>query len=155
MYKSRGFTLLEIAIILLIGGMLVSGILKGHEIVGQARAKFVINDLTAINAATLMYYDRYRAWPGDDANAGGALGRWSVFNARSGDGDGVVGGNYNDLFTGDPATFADDGTNESLKFWSHLRISGFAMRSELVRRPNGVREQRPRTDRPNDRHPAR
>ncbi len=127
MRRSRGFTLLETAIILLISGMIVSGILKGHEIVGQARAKWVINDLTAVNTATLQYYDRYRAWPGDDVNAGGALGRWSVFNARSGNGDGVVSGNYNDLFSGDPSTFIDGPTNESLKFWSHLRISGFVM----------------------------
>ncbi|MFM9887930.1 MAG: type II secretion system protein [Burkholderiales bacterium] len=127
MYKSRGFTLLETAVVLVLAGMIVSGILRGHEIVSQARAKFVINDLTAINAATLMYYDRYKAWPGDDANAGGPLGRWSVFNAKGGNGDGVVAGNYNDLFTGDPITFVDGATNESLKFWWHLRISGFAM----------------------------
>ncbi len=119
--------MLETAIVLLIAGMIVSGVLKGNEIVGQARAKFVINDLTAVNTATLQYYDRYRAWPGDDVNAGGVQGRWSVFSAKSGNGDGAVFGSYNDQFAGDPATFADGIENESLKFWWHMRIAGFVM----------------------------
>lgn len=127
MHRSKGFTLLETAIVLLVAGMLVSGVLKGNEVVGQARAKFVINDLTAVNTATLQYYDRYKAWPGDDVNAGGAQGRWSVFGAKSGNGDGAVSGNYNDQPTQDPATFGDDGNNESLKFWWHMRISGFVI----------------------------
>jgi prepilin-type N-terminal cleavage/methylation domain-containing protein len=126
MRGSNGFTLLETAIVLVITGLLLSGILKGQEMIGQARAKSVVNDLTSVNSATLLYFDRYKTWPGDDPNAGGALSRWQVFNARSGDGDGTISGNYNEQFDGDPMNFADGVTNESLKFWWHLRIAGYA-----------------------------
>jgi prepilin-type N-terminal cleavage/methylation domain-containing protein len=122
LHRPKGFTLLETAIVLVITGMLLSGILKGQEMISQARAKFVINDLTAVNSATLAYYDRYKAWPGDDET----MGRWAVFHARGGNGDGTVSGAYNDQFRGDPATFANGVASESLKFWWHLRISGYA-----------------------------
>lgn len=126
----RGFTLLETALVLVLAGVLVSGILKGQELVGQARAKAIMNDLTGVNSAALAYFDRYKAWPGDDPGAGGATGRWSVFNAKSGTGDGAIGGKYNDPApAGDPGsslTIAADGTGESVNFWWHLRVAGFA-----------------------------
>lgn len=127
---SSGFTLLETTLVVVLAGFLVSGILKGQELVGNARAKAMINDLNAVNSAALAYFDRYRYWPGDDPNAGGALGRWSVFGAKGGNGDGVIGGKYHDAAPpGDPATtliIGANGSGESLNFWWHLRIAGFA-----------------------------
>lgn len=126
---SSGFTLLETTVVLLLAGFLVSGVLKGQELVGNARAKAIVNDLHGVNSAALAYFDRYRYWPGDDPNAGGALGRWSVFGAKGGNGDGVIGGKYHDTAPpGDPATTLNvvNGNGESLNFWWHLRIAGFA-----------------------------
>lgn len=127
---SSGFTLLETAVVVVLAGFLVSGILKGQELVGNARAKAIMNDLNGVNSAALAYFDRYKAWPGDDSNAGGPNGRWSVFGAKSGNGDGVIGGKYHHAAPpGDPSAtliVAADGTGESLNFWWHLRIAGFA-----------------------------
>jgi len=120
----RGFTLLEIAIVLLIAGLLFAAIMKGHALVVQARGKQLVHDLNAVHAAAISYHDRYKTWPGDDP---GAATRWGLFNARSGNGDGVVTGSYNDLFAGDPGAWTDGNGNESMKFWWHLRISGFAL----------------------------
>src|SRR5437879_5315021 len=116
-----GFTLVEIAIVLVIIGLLLGGILKGQEMITQAKIKNVINDLNGITVAITSYQDRYRALPGDDKNA---AGRWTTQAPANGDGDGVIAGLYNANDTagtgGAPAAAA-----ESNLFWQHLRIAGF------------------------------
>ena len=107
--KPHGFTLVEIAIVLVIIGLLLGGILKGQEMVVQARIKNVIADLSGLTAAHYAYQDRYRATPGDDSGAT----RWS--GAVAGDGNGTVAGDYNSALN----------NAESRLWWDHLRRSGF------------------------------
>lgn len=121
MKRDQGYTLIEVAIVTMIVALLIAGVMRGQEMVVQARTKSLISDFTGITGAVLAYQDRYRALPGDDH---GAAGRWGAYNARSGDGDGVVDGLYNATPpTGDPA--AADNLSESLKFWWHMRLAGF------------------------------
>src|SRR5450759_3795987 len=68
--RQTGFTLIEIAIVLVIIGLLLGGILKGQEMITQAKIKNIVNDFNGITAAMNSYQDRYRAMPGDDLNAG-------------------------------------------------------------------------------------
>jgi hypothetical protein len=83
----------EIAIVLVIIGLLLGGILKGQEMITQAKIKNVIADFSGISAAYYGYQDRYRAIPGDDLNA---ATRWSTAPAATaGNGNGVVAGGYN------------------------------------------------------------
>jgi prepilin-type N-terminal cleavage/methylation domain-containing protein len=112
-----GFTLVEIAIVLVIIGLLLGGILKGQEMITQAKIKNVMADFSGISAAYHGYQDRYRAIPGDDPNA---AGRWGTVGIQ-GDGNGVVGGTYNVACPSAPAA----GDPESCKFWDHLRRAGF------------------------------
>ena len=79
--KQTGFTLVEIAIVLVIIGLLLGGILKGQEMITQAKIKNVVNDFNGITAAMNSYQDRYRALPGDDLNA---AGRWGTNAGRLG-----------------------------------------------------------------------
>ncbi len=65
--KSQGFTLVEIAIVLVIIGLLLGGILKGQEMITQAKIKNVIADFSGISAAYHGYVDRYKKIPGDEA----------------------------------------------------------------------------------------
>jgi prepilin-type N-terminal cleavage/methylation domain-containing protein len=117
--RQAGFTLVEIAIVLVIIGLLLGGILKGQEMITQAKIKNVMADFSGISAAYHGYQDRYRAIPGDDPNA---ATRWTQAPAAiSGDGNGVVGGTYN---TACPAQAAV-GTAESCLFWDDLRRAGF------------------------------
>jgi len=119
MQKIKGFTLVEIAIVLVIIGLLLGGILKGQEMITQAKIKNVIADFSGVSAAYHGYQDRYRAIPGDDPNANT---RWAVAPAAvAGDGNGVVGGTYNNAC---PAVVAA-GTPESCLFWDDLRRAGF------------------------------
>src|SRR5688572_21328752 len=107
MKRNQGFTLVEIAIVLVIIGLLLGGILKGQEMITQAKIKNVIADMSGVSAAMYGYQDRYRSLPGDDKHANT---RWT---ATAGDGDGIVEG----LWT---AT-----TGEAINFWDHLRRAGF------------------------------
>src|SRR5690242_1505179 len=113
MKRNQGFTLVEIAIVLVIIGLLLGGILKGQEMITQAKIKNVIADITGVSAAMYGYQDRYRALPGDDKNAD----RWtSGGGAKPGNGDGIIIGAYNATGATPP---------ESIQFWDHLRRAGF------------------------------
>ena len=111
----KGFTLVEIAIVLVIIGLLLGGILKGQEMITQAKIKNVVADFSGVSAAYYGYQDRYRAIPGDDSNANT---RWTLGITTAGGGvagDGIVAGAYN-------STMPDV---ESRLFWLHLRSAGF------------------------------
>jgi prepilin-type N-terminal cleavage/methylation domain-containing protein len=111
--KQRGFTLVEIAIVLVIIGLLLGGILKGQEMITQAKIKNVIADMSGVSAAMYGYQDRYRALPGDDKNA---ATRWSSPAATaSTPGNGVIEGAWTSTTL----------TLESMLFWDHLRRAGF------------------------------
>jgi prepilin-type N-terminal cleavage/methylation domain-containing protein len=110
--RQAGLTLVEIAIVLVIIGLLVGAILIGREIVVQARIKNVINDFNSATAAYLSYQDRYRALPGDDPNA---ATRWASWGTPAGNGNGYIGGVYG----------SNAPTDESRKYWWHLRAAGF------------------------------
>jgi prepilin-type N-terminal cleavage/methylation domain-containing protein len=106
----RGFTLVEIAIVLVIIGLLLGGILKGQEMITQAKIKNIVADFSGVSAAYYGYQDRYRAIPGDDPNA---ATRWT--GASAGGGNGEVQGKYN----------SQTATDESRLWWDHLRRAGF------------------------------
>ena len=124
-----GFTLVEIAIVLVIIGLLLGGILKGQEMITQAKIKNLINDFNGLAAAMYSYQDRYRALPGDESNSA-TVARW---------GAAAFGGNGNGTFCRAACVAADDvynkiptaaevpsaATPEGNLFWMHLRLSGF------------------------------
>jgi prepilin-type N-terminal cleavage/methylation domain-containing protein len=113
--QQKGFTLVEIAIVLVIIGLLLGGILKGQEMITQAKIKNVIADYSGISAAYHGYQDRYRAIPGDD---GAANARWTLGVAAPATGaynSGTISGGY-------ATTTVNE---ESRLFWLHLRRAGF------------------------------
>ena len=109
---NSGFTLAETALVLVVAGLVLGGVLKGQELVVQSMIKNVIADMTGVSAAMYAYNDRYRALPGDDKDSG----RWGL-TASSTAGNGVIEGTY--------ASTAP--TDESRLFWEHLRRAGFVV----------------------------
>ena len=61
----RGVTLVEIAIVLVIIGLLLGGILKGQELINNARVRSIADQQNALKAAWYSFLDRYNAYPAD------------------------------------------------------------------------------------------
>jgi prepilin-type N-terminal cleavage/methylation domain-containing protein len=61
----KGFTLIEMAIVMVLIGLLLGGILKGQELIAAARARNFAAQLDGVKVAYLGFVDRYRALPGD------------------------------------------------------------------------------------------
>ena len=74
--RQKGFTLVEIAIVLVIIGLLLGGILKGQELINSARVRNLADQNTGIQAAYYGFIDRYRRVPGDyrSTDASSAIG---------------------------------------------------------------------------------
>jgi len=121
-YRSRarqtGFTLVEIAIVLVIIGLLLGGVLKGQEMIENAKIKNAANDMNGVSAAYNSYIDRFRRIPGDDGPIGTLAARggsWTGITA-AGNNDGVLNINQGQVFTGG---------GEGVAFWQALKASGF------------------------------
>ncbi|MDQ7073963.1 MAG: prepilin-type N-terminal cleavage/methylation domain-containing protein [Gammaproteobacteria bacterium] len=82
----RGFTLIEIAIVLVIIGLILGGVLKGQELINSARVRSMTDQVNGITAAWFAFQDRYRALPGDYSQAS------TQINAAltNGDGNGQI-----------------------------------------------------------------
>jgi prepilin-type N-terminal cleavage/methylation domain-containing protein len=117
LHRNAGFTLVEIAIVLVIIGLLLGGILKGQEMITQARAKAIANDFNGITAAFFSYQDRYRALPGDDP---GAATRWPAGGPLA-----QPAGNCTAIIEGAYADATGTANSETWLFWGHLRAAGF------------------------------
>ncbi len=115
--QQSGFTLVEIAIVLVIIGLLLGGVLKGQELINSAKVKNLANDFRTIPTFVYAYQDRFRALPGDDRAADAHIG---VAAATNGNGDGRIDGNWND------APAAGVCATESCRFWLHVRTANLA-----------------------------
>ena len=111
--KQSGFTLIEIAIVLVIIGLLLGGVLKGQELINSAKVKNMATDFRNIPLFIYGYQDKFKALPGDDINA---TGRGFASATANGNGNGVINGNWN----------SDTVADESWIFWQHSRLAGLA-----------------------------
>jgi prepilin-type N-terminal cleavage/methylation domain-containing protein len=104
--KQGGFTLIEIAIVLVIIGLLLGGVLKGQELINTARVRALNNSVDGITAAWFSFQDRYRAFPGDYLDAKSKVNLPGA----------LAGGNGNGLV---------DTEDERGRVWTHLEAAGY------------------------------
>ncbi len=117
--KQKGFTLVEIAIVLVIVGLLIGGVLKGQEMITNAKLKRIESDNAGIAAAMFSYQDRYLQLPGDDD---GADQRFSIYTDGASDPAAAdINGDSNGSIEGDWVGAANE---ETANFWKHLRAAG-------------------------------
>ncbi|MDP3087482.1 MAG: prepilin-type N-terminal cleavage/methylation domain-containing protein [Methylotenera sp.] len=111
--QQTGFTLIELAIVLVIIGLLLGGVLKGQELINSAKVKNLANDFRTIPVYIYGYQDKFKALPGDDRRAVTHVGA-----GTNGNGDGALGGTW----------FAAGANNaaESYQFWQHVRLANLA-----------------------------
>jgi prepilin-type N-terminal cleavage/methylation domain-containing protein len=112
MRRQRGFTLIEVAVVLVIIGLLLGGVLKGQELITSARVRNLISQQDGIKAAFFGFFDRYRALPGDYIHASTnvpGIAATAACNNGNGNGDGRI----------------ETTGNEHILAWEHLSKSGF------------------------------
>jgi prepilin-type N-terminal cleavage/methylation domain-containing protein len=114
----HGFTLVEIAIVLVIVGLLLGAVLKGQELIFNTKIKSTYNLSRETAAALYAYQDRYRVSPGDDNNATGRFPNASPA-VTNGDGNGLI--VYGSICN-QPGTA---NTGENCNALHHMRVSGF------------------------------
>jgi len=118
--KQKGFTLVEIAIVLVIIGLLLAGVMKGQELINSAKVKNMINDFRTVSAIVSGYQDRFRVLPGDQSQAqlAAAFGSSATVTACTplaaglcAPNNGRIDGNWNSTSVAE----------ESYVFWQHVR----------------------------------
>lgn len=114
-HNQSGFTLIEIAIVLVIIGLLLGGVLKGQELINSAKVKNLAGDFKNIPVYIYGYQDKFKALPGDDSLVVSHVSGVLATTPAGAQGNGVINGLWN------PA----NQTDESHLFWQHIRLAGF------------------------------
>jgi len=115
--KQSGFTLIEIAIVLVIIGLLLGGVLKGQELINSAKVKNLATDFKNVPVFIYGYQDKFKALPGDDSQAIS-----HVAATNNGNGNGVIDGIWK------PTGL----TEETATFWQDVRLAGLAPGSTTI-----------------------
>jgi prepilin-type N-terminal cleavage/methylation domain-containing protein len=103
MIKNNGFTLVELAIVMVIMGLIIAGAISGKELLKAASLKATMTEISSYKIAVDNFKQQYEGLPGDLKNA-------SSFWAGAGNGN-------NDGRIGTGAT-SDD--TEAYYLWNHL-----------------------------------
>jgi prepilin-type N-terminal cleavage/methylation domain-containing protein len=114
--QQSGFTLVEIAIVLVIIGLLLGGILKGQELINSAKVKNLANDFRVIPTYFYAFQDKFKALPGDDAAVVAHVSGATLATTGGTVGNGVIDGHWNSATA----------TDESFLFWQHVRLANLA-----------------------------
>jgi prepilin-type N-terminal cleavage/methylation domain-containing protein len=99
-----GFTMIEIAIVLMVMGIIAGAVFKGQDLLEAAKVRAVLNDFNRFKLAVVNYQETYGAFPGDDPHASDHFGSDGI----DGNGDGMI-----------------VGESEEHNFWVHLFKAGY------------------------------
>ena len=123
-----GFTLVELAIVMIIIGLLIGGILKGQELITNARVSSTVAQVKAVESGISGFRDKYGGVPGDIANPGarlpGCTSTLCVLASAATNADGFISVAAAGTSTFNPGV-AIDATSESAASFVQLGASGF------------------------------
>ena len=114
-HGQRGFTLLELSIVLVIIGLIMGGVMLGQDLIQAAAIRGTIKQIQTYDAAVNLFKDKYRDLPGDIVVTVN-----SSFQPRNG---GVGRGDGNGLIAGGAAG-STALNSETVLFWRDLSSAG-------------------------------
>lgn len=117
----RGFSLVELSIVLVILGLLTGGILAGQSLIRAAELRSVSTEISKYKAAMNTFRDKYFAVPGDMATATQFWGNPASCPGTAGTGTQTCNGNGDGIISG---TGAANQYSENFMFWQHLANAG-------------------------------
>jgi len=120
--RHTGFTLVEIAIVLVIIGLLLGGIMKGQSMIKSAKIKSVKATFTNTATAIYVYQDLTKHLPGDDTKA---------LSTHKGNGNSLIDGA--ESWDEGPHSQTPDTTTESAMVWEHLATQDLVNRSQRLK----------------------
>jgi prepilin-type N-terminal cleavage/methylation domain-containing protein len=132
--QQSGFTLIELAIVLVIIGLLLGGVLKGQELINSAKVKNMASDFKNTQVYIYGYQDRFRALPGDDPAAATHVTGATNATTPGTTGNGLIQGEWDSITT----------TDESFLFWQHVRLAGLAAGPTVFATPEQLALYQPR-----------
>lgn len=120
----QGFTLVELAIVLMIIGLLIGGILRGQELMNNARISTTVQQVVAYEGAVTTFRDSYSQNPGDMVTATARVPGCIAANfCGNGDGNGILAVRKVGIGLMDLQTGAAVPAVETTYFWKHLAMS--------------------------------
>lgn len=121
--QQRGFTLIELSIVLVVIGLIIGSVLVAVNIINNAKITNTINLIQSVQSAISTYNQNYGALPGDDTQAVARFSSKGV--ANNGGGNGVIGAaTLSATFAGGAPAADGNGAYESAMLWAHLRAAG-------------------------------
>lgn len=131
-YQTRGFTLIEIALVLTIISLLVGGILRGQALIRNTKVKTLYSQYRELVAAVTTYHDRYHFLPGDDLQASSrfTVPAGSLPDVINGNGNGVI--DDGDKLPANTACGMGVTQNEACQAFYHMRLAGIIAGRDTV-----------------------
>ena len=119
--NTHGFTLVEIAIVITIVGLLIGGILKGQQLLENARITITIKQVQSFRAAEILFRDMYNQLPGDIPTANAHIVNCTIANnCYNGDGNSIIGTTSIKFNHDDQSASIAMPDVETTMFWTHL-----------------------------------
>lgn len=120
--SQKGFTLVELSIVLVIIGLIIGGILKGQELIGNAEIKNVIAQSQGYQSSTVAFKDKYGALPGDVVGPENVIPNCTAAPCKptGTQGDGLVGTTATAAYDSNVSAVA-----ENVAFWQQLAAARF------------------------------
>ena len=122
----KGFTLVELSIVLVIIGLLIGGILVGQSLIDSAKVNRIVSDLKQYEVAVIQFYSKFKSYPGDAQFFLPPGATNNMLNVGDTNGDGLEDGNSCN------GTFSNE---ETRQVWAHLSQAKMLSKNYLAHSP--------------------